>query len=288
MTGRICLVTGANRGLGRAIAQGLANLHAHVVMLCRDEARGEAARHEISMESGNANIDLMICDLASQRSIREFVDEFTQRFDELHVLIHNAGVLKGRYSETEDGIEEIFAVNHLAPFLMTNLLLEMLINSDHARVITISSAVHKQGYIDFDDLNHREKFNMDKAYNQSKLANILFTNELAERFAGTPATANSLEPGLVNTDLGREYTGIKVLISKARRFFMKPPEDGAQTAIYLATSPDLDGISGRHFADCRHVESSLKSNDPIVANQVWEVSAELVGISPDIKPVLSN
>jgi NAD(P)-dependent dehydrogenase (short-subunit alcohol dehydrogenase family) len=275
MEGKICLITGANRGIGRAAALGLAKLGATVVLVCRDAGRGRQARDEIRAESGNPAVDLLVADLASQRAIRHLAAEFKTRYSELHVLINNAGLTKRERVLTEDGLEMTFAVNHLAPFLLTNLLLDRLQASAPARIINVSSMVHKWGAIDFDDLQGESGYDMDKAYNQSKLANVLFTYELARRLEGTGVTANSMEPGMTATDFGREYTGFKAFMTRLWRVFMKSPEEAAKTIIYLASAPELAGVSGQYFVDERPVKSSKATYDEALAARLWAVSAAL-------------
>lgn len=275
---KICLVTGANRGIGKATALELAKMKATVVMVCRNQKLGEAARDEIIAESGNPNVDLLVADLSSMESVRQLVDEFKNRYASLHVLIHNAGVVKKEYTLTADGFETTFAVNHLAPFLLTHLLLDTLKTSAPSRIITVSSMVHKWGRINFKDLMGTNSYDMDRAYNQSKLANILFTHELARRLEGTGVTANSLEPGMTVTDFGREYTGFKAFMSRLWRVFMKSPEQGAETSVYLASAPELEDVSGKHFVDNHPVESSKASMDLDTARRLWDVSLDLTGL----------
>lgn len=278
MKGKVCLITGANRGIGKATALGLARTGAAVVMVCRDRELGETARDEIVYETGNRAVNLMVADLASQRAVRQLVEAFIRTRQPLHVLINNAGVARRRRTLTEDGLETTFAVNHLVPFLLTNLLLDTIEGSAPARIVNVASMVHRWGKIDFDDLQGAERYNMGKAYYQSKLANVLFTYELARRLDGTGVAANCMHPGLVATDFSREYTGLQGLMAKKFwRTFMRSPERGADTVIYLASSPDVEGVTGKYFANRRAVRSSRASNDPALARQLWEVSERLTG-----------
>jgi len=277
MKDKICLVTGANRGIGKAIALGLAQRGATVIMVCRDRARGEAAQQEIRSGSGNPAIHLMLADLASLASVRELAVSVQKSYQHLHVLINNAGVAKLQRTLTVDGYETTFAVNHLAPFLLTHLLLDVLQAGAPARIVNVSSLVHKWGKIDFDDVQGETRYDMDKAYNQSKLANVLFTYELARRLAGSGVSVNSMEPGMTATDFGREYTGFKGFMNRAWRPFMVTPEQAAETAIYLATSPEVADLSGQHFVKSRAVKSSKASYDHNVARRLWDVSARLTG-----------
>lgn len=279
MKGKTYLVTGANAGIGKATALGLARMGATVVLVCRNRERGEAAQAEIIAASGNTAVDLLIADLSSQEAIRQLAVEFKHRYQNLHGLINNAGVAKKERTLTADGIETTLAVNHLAPFLLTNLLLDTLNASAPARIVNVSSMVHKWGQIDFDDLQGEKQYDMDKAYNQSKLANILFTYELARRLEGTAVTVNSLEPGMVATDFGQEYTGFKGFMNKAWRIFMKSPAQGAETSIYLATALEVSGISGKHFVKKQVVTSAKATYDLEMARRLWDMSAELTGLN---------
>jgi len=277
MAGRICLITGANRGIGRATALGLAKVGATVVLVCRDSERSAVAQAAIRAESGNPAVDLLIADLASQSAIRQLAADFKERYQQLHVLINNAGLAKKERTLTEDGLEMTLAVNHLAPFLLTHLLLDVLNASVPARIISVSSMVRKWGEIAFDDLQGEQDYDMDRAYNQSKLANVLFTYELARRLEGTGVTANSLEPGMTVTDFGREYTGFKAFMSRLWRVFMKSPEQGAETSIYLASAPEVAGVSGQHFIDKKAVGSAEATYDAVLARRLWAASAALTG-----------
>lgn len=272
----VCMVTGANRGIGKAIALGLAQTDMTIVMVCRDQGRAEAARAEIAVESGNPKIEVMIADLASQAAIRELVAEFLATYSNLDVLIRNAGVAKRNRTLTGDGIETTLAVNHLAPFLLTNLLLEVLQSSAPSRVILTSSLVHKWGSIDFDDLQGELRYDIDKAYNQSKLANVLFASELARRLQSTGVSVYSYEPGMTLTEFGSEYTGFKGFMSRVWRPFMVSPAQAAETAIYLATAPEVANMSGSHFVHGKPAQSSPLSLDQELAARLWQVSESLV------------
>jgi NAD(P)-dependent dehydrogenase (short-subunit alcohol dehydrogenase family) len=274
--GKTCLVTGANRGIGRAIGLGLAQRGATVVAVCRDPARGAAAVGEIISQSGNADVHLLEADLSSQASNRHLAETFRAKFPRLDVLVNNAGVVKRERTLTVDGLETTLAVNHLAPFLLTHLLLDCLTAAAPSRIIVTSSLVHKWGRINFDDLQGEHHYDMDRAYNQSKLANVLFTYELARRLRGTGVTANTYEPGMTLTDFGHEYTGFKGFMSTAWRPFMVSPEKAAETAIYLASSPNVTNVTGSHFVRMKPVRSSPATYDEQLALRLWEVSQELV------------
>jgi NAD(P)-dependent dehydrogenase (short-subunit alcohol dehydrogenase family) len=275
MKDRICMVTGANRGIGKAIALGLAERGATVVMVCRDSQRAEAAQTEIRAASGNQSIHLLLADLTSLASIRQLASRYREHYQRLHVLVNNAGVVKVQRALTIDGLETTFAVNHLAPFLLTNLLLDLLRESAPARIVNVSSLVHKWGSIDFDDLHGKKSYDVDRAYNQSKLANVLFTYELARRLHDTGVTVNSMEPGMTATEFGSEYTGFKGFMNRTWRPFMASPEQAAETAIYLACVPEVAGISGQHFVKCRAVKSSKASYNEELARRLWDVSERL-------------
>jgi len=282
MNKNICMVTGANRGIGKAIALGLAQRGATVVMVCRDRQSGEKAQAEIRAATGNQDIDLMIADLASLESVRQLASKYQEIYTRLDVLINNAGLAKKQFTRTVDGFETTFAVNHLAPFLLTNLLLNSLRNSADARVINVSSLVHKWGKIDFDDLHGEKNYDMDRAYNQSKLANVLFTYALARHLPGTTISVNSMEPGMTDTGFGQEYTGFKAFMSKAWKPFLATPEKAAGTALYLAFSDEVKGVSGKHFVKGRAVKSSKDSYDENLAQRLWEVSERLTGLKGEI------
>jgi NAD(P)-dependent dehydrogenase (short-subunit alcohol dehydrogenase family) len=280
MRGRVCMITGANSGIGKATALGLAKLGATVVMVCLDRARGESALKEISQGSGNTSISLFVADLASQKSVRLLAKEFTDTNPKLHVLINNAGVLQTKRILTEDNIETTFAVNYLAHFLLTNLLLETLEASAPSRIVTLSSNLHQGAQINFEDLQGEKHFSGFGAYHQSKLANILFTYELSKRLQGTRVTANCLHPGAIRTNLGRHQKSI--LFRAGYRFvslFFSSPTKGAQTVIYLASSPDVEYVTGKYFVNKKEKKSSPESNDEAAAQKLWQISAKLTGIS---------
>src|SRR6266852_1666663 len=231
MQGKVCLLTGATSGIGKATALGLAQMGATVVMVSRDRARGEAAQAEIKTKSGNNAVDLLLADLSSQQSIRQLVENIQQRYTQLHVLINNAGASFPGRRETVDGLEMTFAVNYLAPFLLTNLLLDMLKASAPARIVNVSSNSHAAGYIQMDDLQEEKHYR--SAYGQSKLALVMFTYELARRLQGTDVTANCLHPGFVATNFGQSGTApVNRTAVKFISRFGTSPEEGAKTSIY--------------------------------------------------------
>lgn len=282
MWGKTCLVTGANSGIGKATALGLAKRDTKVVMLCRNQAKGEVAQRDIVEASGNSDVDLMLCDLSSQTAIRNFVKEFESKYDRLDVLINNAAFVPPNRTETIDGIEMQLAVNHLAPFLLTHLCLDLLKRSAPSRIITVSSSVHAQGKINFDDLQSKNSYPVNgwMQYCNTKLANIMFTYELARRLDGTGITANVLHPGTISTNLQR---GTK-LLQWLMKLTFQTPNSGAETSIFLATSPDVEGISGKYFKAKKVKQSAPASYDEDTAKRLWDMSAEMVGV-PDVTSI---
>ncbi len=284
MAGRTCLITGASNGIGKETAVELAGMGATVVMVARDERKGRAAQSEVKERSG-ADADLLLADLASLEDVRKLAGEYRSRHDALHVLINNAGAYNKQRELSKDGYEMTIAVNHLAHFLLTDLLLDQIKASAPARIINVSSGAHSGAKIDFDDLQGEQGYGVGMgAYGQSKLANVLFTNELARRLEGTNVTVNSLHPGVVRTGFGRNSGGVigaafGVLQVVARPFFLDAAK-GAETSIYLATSPDVEATSGKYFVKKEAVDSNAISTDPEVAQQLWDVSEELVKQAP--------
>jgi NAD(P)-dependent dehydrogenase (short-subunit alcohol dehydrogenase family) len=275
MIGKICIVTGANTGIGKETALGLARLGATVVMVCRDRPRGEEAQRDIKQKTGNDNIELMLCDLSSQRSISQFATEFTQRHNRLDVLVNNAGVVLRGHSMTEDGVESTFAINHLGYFVVTNLLLDLLKKSAPSRIVNVASAAHRYGKLDVNSWPTGRDYSTFGAYANSKLANILFTRELAKKLAVTGVTANCLHPGGVGTNL---FRGLPKFLQTVIKLVTIGPERGARTSIYLASSPEVEGISGKYFARCRQQESSDASRNEKAAKRLWDLSAELTRV----------
>lgn len=277
MTGRTVLVTGGTGGIGEATARGLAGLGARVGIVGRDEARARAAAERIRATGGE--VDVFTADLSAQRQVRALAEQVLAAYPRLDVLVNNVGGYWAHRHPTEDGLERTFAVNHLAPFLLTNLLLDRLRESAPARVVTVSSGAQSMGRIDFDDLQGETGYNGQRAYNQSKLANVLFTYELARRLEGSGVTANVLHPGVVRTAFGQEDSqGWMRLMLPVMRPFMKSPEKGARTSIHLASSPEVEGVTGQYFANEQPKRSSKVSYDTEAAARLWRVSAELVGL----------
>jgi len=273
MEDKICIITGANSGIGKATALGLAKMNAVVVMLCRSKDTGNIAQKEIISESGNKKVDLLLCDLSSHEQIRKFVSEFKQKYQNLHVLINNAGVMASKRKLSVDGFEMNFAVNHLAPFLLTNLLLDVLKKSTPSRIVNVSSGGHRMAKMDFDDLqSENKKHRLMRVYGVSKLAFMLFSYELSRILDGTGVTVNTLHPGLVNTNLGREMSKFGRGFGK---LFFKNPEKGAETSIYLASSPEVEGITGKYYIKKEQKESSKESYNEEYAKRLWEISTTL-------------
>ena len=277
MTGRVCVVTGASSGIGRATAVGLGAMGATLALVCRDRARGDETVAEVTAQTGNHHVALHLADLSSQQAIRGLAAELVARYPEIHVLINNAGVVNLRHSTTVDGIETVFAVNHLAYFLLTNLLLDRLRQSGRARIVNVASEAHKFGRLDFDDLGNERRYRGMRVYGQSKLANILFTYELARRLDGSGVTVNAVHPGAVGTRLGQNNGRIATLLTKALKPFFRTPEQGAATSLHVASSPAVEGVSGKYFLNCHEARSSRVSYDPAIARRLWDVSAEMTG-----------
>jgi retinol dehydrogenase-14 len=279
LTSKTCVVTGANNGIGKVTAAALASMGARVLMVCRDPARGEAARAEIAAASPNSAVELLIADMGSQRQVRRVAAEIRDRCGRLDVLVNNAGAMNTARTLTEDGIETTWAVNHLGYFLLTNELTDLLRASAPARVVNVASRAHVSARIDFDDVQGERSWAGYRMYGQSKLANVLFTYELARRLDGTGVTANCLHPGVVATGFGHNnksdlYGRAFDLVMTAIRPFLTSPQRGAATSIYLASSPAVDGITGKYFADRKPIRSSTISYDEAVAARLWQLSDE--------------
>src|SRR5215208_8018317 len=255
MEGKVTLITGGTSGIGRAAATALAAMGAEVVVTGRSKQRGEAAVGEIREASGSEQVSLMLADLAVQAEVRGLAEGFRERYERLDVLVNNAGLIQAKRAETPDGLELTLAVNHLAPFLLTNLLLDMLKKSAPSRVITVSSEARRGASIDFDDLQSERRYRGFPVYGMTKKANILFTYELAERLEGTGVVANCLHPGGVNTDFGANNRGPGILLFRVFKPFMRSPEGGADTIIYLASSPEVEEMTGRYLMDRKVVSS---------------------------------
>ena len=281
MHGKTVLITGGTGGIGRAAAIGLASMGARVGITGRDRDRAERAAAAIVRESGNPAVDVFVADMSSQAEVRRLAGEVLSMYPRLNVLLNNVGGFWAHRHGTADGLEHTFALNHLAPFLLTSLLLERLKASAPARVVTVSSGAQAQGRIDFDDLMGGRKYSGQRAYSQSKLANVMFTYELARRLGGTGVTATVLHPGVTRTGFGAEDSARAMApIIAVLRPFMRSPERGADTAVYLASSPAAEGVTGRYFANRKAKKSHESSYDTATTARLWQVSADLVGRAP--------
>jgi len=284
MKDKTVIVTGGNNGIGLETAVGLARLGAHVVITARNEAKGGAALADIKSRSDSDKVELMLADFASLASIRDFVKKFKTNHDRLDVLVNNAGGINTSRSETLDGFETTFGVNHLGYFLVTNLLLDMLKASAPARVVSVSSGAHLRSKgMNFDDLNAEQGYSGMGVYGRSKLANVLFTYELARRVEGSGVTANCLHPGVVRSGFGQNNGGLISFVFKSAYTLMTPftksNAQGAETSIYLASSADVEGVTGKYFADSKDVPSSPASHDEEAAKRLWEISEQMTGLA---------
>jgi len=278
MSGRTCLITGGNSGIGKATAVELARLGATVVITSRTKEKGETALAEIGAESGSHSLELMLADMSSQESVRKLASDFKAGHDKLHVLINNAGVYLTKRIPTVDGLESTFAINHIGPFLLTNLLLDLLKSSAPSRVVNVTSDAHRGAKINFDDLQGEKKFSGWDAYGQSKLAMILFTHELARRLDGTGVTVNSAHPGVVRTNFAKNNGGLIALGFRTLGLFFIRPSTAARRVAYVASSPSLEGVTGKYFTKMRESRSSQESYDDASARRLWLASEQLTGM----------
>jgi retinol dehydrogenase 14 len=288
MAGRTVLITGGSGGIGRATALGLARMGADLAIISRDRGRGEDAARDVRA-AGGGRVDLFIADLSSQSEVRGLAEEVLQTLSRIHVLINNVGGYFDTRHVTADGLERTFALNHLAPFLLTSLLLEKLKQSASARVVTVSSNAQAAGRIDFNDLQGERSYSGARAYSQSKLANVLFSYELARRLKGTSVTSNALHPGVVSTSIGAEDPAtVQRIFIPFLRAFMKKPAQGAATSIHLASAPDLEQVTGRYFANSKLKRSSKLSYDEAIAAKLWHVSGDLVRLTKGTRKDFSD
>ncbi len=277
MEGKVVLITGGTSGIGKATAAALATMGADVVVTGRNRGRGEVALAEIRRQSGSEKVTLMLADLAVQAEVRGLAQSFLERRDRLDVLVNNAGLIQSRRTETPDGIELTLAVNHLAPFLLTNLLLDLLEKSAPSRIITVASEARRGAQIDFDDLNSERRYRAFPVYGMTKKANILFTYELAQRLRGTGVVANCVHPGGVNSGFGDNNRSLGILIFRALKPFMRTPERGAETIVYLASSPEAAQMSGKYLTDGEEV-SPAQPREKVAQKRLWEVSERLTNL----------
>jgi NAD(P)-dependent dehydrogenase (short-subunit alcohol dehydrogenase family) len=281
MQGKICVVTGASNGIGKETARELARQGAHVVMVCRSRDRGEAVRSEILAEVSGADVDLMICDLSSQASVKEVAAEILAKYPAIHVLINNAGINTDHRQRSVDGVELILATNHLGPFLLTHLLADALAAGAPSRVVNVSSMMQRGARIDFDDLEfERRAYSLAKPYAQSKLMNIMFTYSLATRWQDRGVTVNAVHPGVIKTGLSADIRNpvVRVLFNIARNFFSSP-EEGAEGSVYLATSPEVEGKTGGYYEARKLVTSNPISYDQEALDRLWRTSEKYLGLA---------
>jgi len=280
MAGKSVLVTGGTGGIGKATATGLAALGARVGITGRDQVRAEAAAAGIRATPGSPAVDVFAADMSVQAGVRRLAAQVLDTYPRLDVLVNNVGGFWAHRHVTGDGLEYTFALNHLAPFLLTSLLLDRLTASAPARIVTVSSGAHARGRVDFDDLQGERNYSGQRAYSQSKLANVMFTYELARRLEGTGVTATVLHPGVVRTSFGAEdQAAYLAVMIRVARLFMKTPAQGAGTPVYLASSPEVEGITGRYFAHCKPQASSRAADDTAAAARLWQASADLAGMT---------
>ncbi|XP_028287303.1 retinol dehydrogenase 13-like [Parambassis ranga] len=283
LDGKTILITGANTGIGKETALDLARRGARVILACRDMDRANTAAEDVRNQSGNGNVIVKKLDLASLQSVRELAHDVLASEERLDVLINNAGVMSCPRWQTEDGFEMQFGVNHLGHFLLTNCLLDLLKKSSPSRIINVSSLAHEKGQIYFDDINQEKDYNPWKSYGQSKLANVLFTRELAKKLQGTGVTAYSLHPGVIRTELGRHLWPTiplwKRVVYLPFMFFIKSATDGAQTTIYCAVEESLQNDSGLYYSDCAPKKAASQGLDDEAAKKLWDLSASMVGLT---------
>jgi NAD(P)-dependent dehydrogenase (short-subunit alcohol dehydrogenase family) len=275
MQGKVCMVTGANSGIGRVMALELAKMDADVVMACRSRERGEDARSYIIDKSGNDKVELLLADFRSMNEVRGLAAEFKKTHENLHVLVNNAAIVPRRRRVTPDGFEEQFQVNHLSYFLLTHLLLDSLKAGAPSRIVNVSSEIHKRGSVDFDNLQSEKSYKSFDKYGTTKLMNLHFTYELARKLEGTGVSVNAFTPGFCRTRLGRDSSAVG-------RFFVwllaKSAEKGARPGIYLATSPELKATTGKYFSKMNAIRSSEESYDMEITKRLWSVSEKIAGL----------
>ncbi len=280
MDGKAVLITGATSGIGRETAMALAGKSARIVMIVRDRERGEAVKQEILAKHDSAHVDILLADLSSMEEIRRVAAEFRSRYSQLHVLVNNAGGIFGKRLLTKDGFEMTIALNYLAPFLLTNELLDVLRASAPSRIVNVASGAHSMGRVEFDNMHGERSYGAWRAYGSSKLMLVAFTRELARRLQGTGVTVNALHPGFVATNFGREHMGrvVGTFLGLAKPL-QKTPKEGAETSVYLASSEEVEGITGQYFADSKPAESSRASNDEVMQKELWCWTADLLHLA---------
>ncbi len=278
MENKICMITGANSGIGKETARALANLGAIVILVCRNKEKGMKVLGELKKDTESQTIELMIADLEKPQSLHDLSNKFQQKYDNLDILINNAGLIIHKRELTEQGYERTIAINHLGHFLLTGLLLNSLKKSKAARIINVPSTAHFMGKIDFEDLMGEKKYTQFGAYGNSKLANILFTYELSKKLSNIGISVNALHPGVARSGFGKEWFGTKIFYNLFFPFTISAKK-GAKTSVYLASSPDVEGITGKYFSKCKPKKSSKLSYDEDSQKKLWKISEELTGIS---------
>ena len=273
---KTAIVTGATNGIGLVTARELARQGINVVIVSRSQEKCESIISQIKKETGNSTIEFIASDLSVLANVRQVANEFLKRHSRLDILVNNAGAIFFKRSVSRDGYEMTFALNHLSYFLLTELLLDTLKSSAPSRIINVSSDAHQGGKINFDDLMLERDFTGFGAYSASKLANILFTYQLAENLSGTQVTANALHPGFVSTGFAKNNDGLIKLAMGISSLFARKPEKGAETPIFLATSPEVEGVSGKYFSDCKEIQSSISSYDKETQKRLWDKSLALI------------
>lgn len=282
MHGKTCVITGANTGIGKAAAVALAALGAHVVMVCRDRGRGETALAEIlhtaNQTARGGSAELCFADLSSQAEVRAVAHAIMAAHPRIDVLVNNAGLALKRRELSVDGIERSFAVNYLAYFMLANLLLPALRAAGRARIVNVASAAHARGKLDFDNLQGERSYSNIQMYSASKLEDVMFTYVLARRLAGSGVTVNTLHPGVVATDIWRQVAVLRIL----GKWFMLSPEKGALTTVYLAASPEVEGVSGQYFDKCKPARTTRLSHDQTLQEKLWSTSVALTGVGASV------
>lgn len=279
MKGKVCLVTGANNGIGFEVAKGLARQGAQVALLCRNPERAQVARDKILADVPGAQVELQIIDLSSMKSVRDASAEILSNYPRIHVLVNNAAVVNLERQESVDGYELVFATNHLGPFLLTNLLLDRIKESAPARIIFVGSDGHKLARIDFDDLHSLKSYGVMKTYGKAKSGNNLMMLELVDRLEGSGVTVNCLHPGAVDTKLGDNHGFIARVFGRLVKSFLMSSAKGAKTPLYLATSPKVEGVTGKYFYRCKEHPQAPYVLDKGEAKRLWEISEKLTGLS---------
>ena len=275
MKDKIVIVTGANTGMGKVTALELAKKGAHLVMVCRSKQTGEASQKEIISLSGNTKVDLLIADLSIQQSVKDLAAKINAAYPRIDVLVNNAGLALSNYTETKDGIETTFATNVLSMYMLSILLLDKLKASQEGRIVNVASSTHTGAKINWEDIGYKKKYKLFDTYNQSKLCNIMLTYELAAKLTGTSVTVNTLNPGPVKTELARDMGAVFKFIGK---LFFLTPEKASETAIYLASSPEVKGITAKYFAKCKAIASSNYSMDKQASAKLWQLCAKMTGV----------